>query len=79
MTTSTLTALLTTLRRQLPKAEMHGFGTLLALGLFAALGYYEHVGDHATAQKILIALLAIIAPAPFRSQNASDAPADEEH
>lgn len=61
-------------RRQLPSGKIHGLGAtgfLLALGL---LGYYEWAGDAASAEKVLVVLLALLAPAPFHSRN--DEPRD---
>lgn len=64
--------LITTLKRQLPTAKIHELGSAALVIVLGLLAYFEYVGDDASAEKALIALLAMLIPAPVRSNNNAD-------
>lgn len=60
------------IRKQLPSDKLHGLGAAGMLFAIGLLGYYEYVGDKHSAETVLIALLGLLFPAPFRSTNDAD-------
>lgn len=70
--------LLNTIIAQLPDSQLHGLGTITLLVTLGLLGYYEHVGNAEAAQDVLLTLLGLILPAPFRSRNDAALPVDAE-
>lgn len=68
------------LKQQLPSTKLHGLGTTAFVIALALLGYYEYVGDGESAEKVLMALLTLLVPAPLhpRADEPAEAPTTEE-
>jgi hypothetical protein len=71
--------ILSTIIAQLPDTQLHGLGTITLLATLGLLGYYEYVGNAESAQAVLLTLLGLILPAPFRSRNDAALPVDAEN